>query len=923
MASQFQIQKPYVLTTLPRPLDPATGAYVVGDVYGYVPGSRKRKRRRAELTVGIDGEAVNIYDVSSSRLVTSYPIPPQSRLSCPPSSVRLRDETNKTITRYTYSATDESGASKITLFKDAVDASGKTDQVTRSSELTRGNPAVWLAPSSTVDSELLVVRKDGETVCLDGESLEQRWTSTATIMTQDLVDSAKPDFTVEFCRSVSTAEAIKGIFKGNQDAFSVLLGSDQTPSEDSEVFILISNSGSKAHRSRHLHVLGRLPATASSAKSKQDIVQLHVMPIITSDLARSSARTYRLDVRNGSLLELAGETIFVHDLTTGIPKITSKMHLRGTSSFLSLSKTSILCSTNTQLSVFNPVYKSLQDTVEIDVGTPSQTGTEKSPNSNSQLVAYFSPLERAISIADSNLVAIQLEAPKGRHAKRRAEGLLIDSIGRGLPTTIRDTMPSASSPPKTSVFSNLLPGSVRGDYWETWQADQAKAELFYNANNISALELLLAEKFGIKVENVLTSGENTTETTAVWQLPRSRAGYPPVDRRWIIYAISRSFQWNSALPYDTSIPRLICQLPQTNTLNYLVDAGHLTLSNIKAAFRGKMGEKEEDDTFLAEQLVNRLAELDPSLELLVVYLSATNLGAVEILTVLRAIMQSLELMTDANKPLPKLLTNGQSDELSDGGQPAENENIGMELDDLEEEIQKTVSYLSNEDVSIRGRGLSMAFAKLGACPSTSAVKALRLIFKPDEILSLIYVLRIELVKGGWTDRYLDLDNEEQEIPSDAPPDGIIKLIADLLGRCLDSLGPGGWLLNDAMQADDDAVDFIGSLTHEVSAALEGVEEVVCLRNFLADPLKFYETTAKKDTTVATSQDVTTTKKPMAVRLKEASATALPLGLKSTSQHISNSKVVSGGEIVQRSLREKGHLISQKKVGSYSLERIVI
>ncbi len=64
MASQFQVQKPYVLTTLPRPLDLTTGTYVVGEVYGYAPGSKKRKRRRAELTVGIDGEAINIYDVS-------------------------------------------------------------------------------------------------------------------------------------------------------------------------------------------------------------------------------------------------------------------------------------------------------------------------------------------------------------------------------------------------------------------------------------------------------------------------------------------------------------------------------------------------------------------------------------------------------------------------------------------------------------------------------------------------------------------------------------------------------------------------------------------------------------------------------------------------------------------------------------------
>lgn len=61
MASHFQIQKPYVLAALPRPLDPTTGRYVVSEVYGCAPGSRKRKRH--ELAVGIDGEAVNIYNV--------------------------------------------------------------------------------------------------------------------------------------------------------------------------------------------------------------------------------------------------------------------------------------------------------------------------------------------------------------------------------------------------------------------------------------------------------------------------------------------------------------------------------------------------------------------------------------------------------------------------------------------------------------------------------------------------------------------------------------------------------------------------------------------------------------------------------------------------------------------------------------------
>ncbi|KAI0541828.1 hypothetical protein GGR58DRAFT_510638 [Xylaria digitata] len=937
MASQFQVQKPYVLTTLPRPLDTTTGTYVVGEVYGYAPGSKKRKRRRAELTVGIDGEAINIYDVSSTRLVTSYPIPPQSRLSCPASSIRSKSVSTKDVSRHTYAALNESQESRVTLFKDSVGNSGKTNQVTRSASLGQGRPVVWLAPMSNpaapsettdtiIDSELLVVREDGEIVCLDGENLSQKWVSTALTMLQDLAEGARANFTIEFCRSVSASEVLKSIFKGNSDVFSLLSSSGQDLEEEMEVFVLVSSSGATERRNRHLHIVGRLPSTLSSMRETRGIVQLHVMPLVTPRGKKDRPRSYRLDARNGALLELHHHTIITHDLTASIPKIVSTMQLDGTNSFLSLSKTSILCSTNTQLSVFNPVYKSLQNTIDIDLAGQGQTGARSSEDIvPCELVAYFSPLERAVSIVGSNLVAIQLEAPKNRQAKRRAEGLLIDSIGRGLPTTMRHSMPSSGSVPKDSVFSNYLPGSIRGDYWKKWMADQERADSLLNSNDITKFERLLSEKFGIQVEAApVQNGDDTAasgKNVLVWRLPKSRANYPPVDRRWILYAISRSFQWNNALPDDSTVPRLIFQLPQSNILNYLVDAGHLTLSNLRAAFRNKLIEKEAVDSFLAKELITRLSEIDPSLELLVVYLSATNIGALEVLLVLGTLMKSLELVNDPNKPPLKLLTNGGAEDAANEDDTTDNENIGMELDDLEEEIQKTVSYLNNEDAGIRGRGISVAFAKLGACPRSSAIKALRATFKPQEILSLMYVLRVELVKGGWTDRYLEVDYRDEDVPFDAPPDGIIKLIADLLGFCLDSLGPGGWLLNDAIQADDDAAaDFVGSLTHEVSAALEGLEEVVFMRNFLSGPVKYLEEASRKAAGVV-AQD-TNAAKPIAVCVKDPAAGALPLGLKPASQVVSSHKVVSGGEVVQRSLRETGHLISQK-VGSYSLERIVI
>jgi hypothetical protein len=199
----------------------------------------------------------------------------------------------------------------------------------------------------------------------------------------------------------------------------------------------------------------------------------------------------------------------------------------------------------------------------------------------------------------------------------------------------------------------------------------------------------------------------------------------------------------------------------------------------------------------------------------------------------------------------------------------------------------------------------------------SMIKALRSTLKPEEILSLVYLLRVELVKGAWTSRYLDNTDFEEDSELDAPPDGIIKLIADLLGRCVDSIGPGGWLLNDAILAGDDSGDFIASLKLEVSAALEGLEEAAYLRGIVNEAVKY-----SAEARMATNEDLALNMaKPISLQVKEPGAEALPLGLK-VKRKIGETKIVSGGEVVLRSAREKGHLVSQQ-VGPYSLERITV
>ena len=62
MSSKFSMQAQYVVASLPRPIDHSNGRYAVGEVFGGALASKKRKR--SELVVGVDGEGVNLYDVS-------------------------------------------------------------------------------------------------------------------------------------------------------------------------------------------------------------------------------------------------------------------------------------------------------------------------------------------------------------------------------------------------------------------------------------------------------------------------------------------------------------------------------------------------------------------------------------------------------------------------------------------------------------------------------------------------------------------------------------------------------------------------------------------------------------------------------------------------------------------------------------------
>ncbi len=194
---------------------------------------------------------------------------------------------------------------------------------------------------------------------------------------------------------------------------------------------------------------------------------------------------------------------------------------------------------------------------------------------------------------------------------------------------------------------------------------------------------------------------------------------------------------------------------------------------MKSAFKDITRSADHIDVLLAEALPQVLSDVDPTTELLVSYLSSTKIGPSELVASIRLIMRSLELVQAPSK-YQAALTNGDSG-------ADDTDLIGMELDKAEEEL-RMIEFYTN-DAGTRARGLGMAFGKLGACAAPATVRSIRRLLKPEEILSLINILRMELIKDGWTTRYLDALQSDLGETGEAPPDGSITLIADLLCRC--------------------------------------------------------------------------------------------------------------------------------------------
>ncbi|KAH6839414.1 hypothetical protein B0I37DRAFT_347819 [Chaetomium sp. MPI-CAGE-AT-0009] len=913
MAAKLQIHTPYVLQALPRPLNgvDGLGRYLAGDVFGQKQDDKRRKR--TELAVAIDGVAVYLYDIISSQAVTSYLVSPQSVFTCAPYSLRWRPASSKTATRYTYvslltgDASSSSSKREIKLFKEETSGAGTTTATPVSHTLRCDAPIVHIFASSprssktnlasdeSSDHDLVVLVADGTILCLNGETLEERWQASSSVLSKELLLGSKSELRIDFAQPTLAADVVDGMFDGRNELFGVFQEKIHRDGFNPDFLIVITSDN--LSRRRHLHVLALPSEREAQQTSNERLISVFAAPLpVEVDCAR-----YQLDVRSGTLQTLSGATISTYGFSNGIPRLENKLQVPGLTSFLRLSKTSVLTAAADGFSVYNPIYRSLQ------ASTPADSEAPEDGAGSFEFVTYLASREIAVCLRGPNLTAVQIEAPKNRTTKRRAEGLLTDAIRRGIPRDLSGPKRVRADHPASAVLAEPGPGSTEAS-WPEWQSKSAQADELLHNNDLRSWEELLADVLKVPIKSgeseaekgALTNGTASPTHLPEWEWPSSRAEYPRVDRRWVFYAINKTFAWNEQ-SHDSDALRLACRLPDSNVLTYLVDAGHLSTPNIKSAFKDEVREVNEAEDIIGAEIPVLLAEADPTMQLLLSYLSGTQLGSTELVSSIKLLLRSLGLFEDSSKVLMRLTEKGEE------AHGQENEAITMELDRAEEELQITEHYLGGH----RTRGLGVAFSKLAACPAVATVQSLRRLFKPEETIGLMNVLRAELIKDGWTTRYLDRTGADQS-EIEAPPDGSIQLIADLMSRCIDSVGLGGWMASDTMLAssrsEEDSADFFSHFQAEVSVALEGIMEAVHLQGALAEAVNYAKRARKA---LVSSAKAKTVSLPMSEEL--------PLGLK-TDTRVSAERVRSGGEIVPRSSRQVGHFVSKKR-GIYSVHRI--
>jgi hypothetical protein len=979
MSVTKDLEAPYTLASLPKPIDSTNGQTQVAGVCS-LTGSKKRKR--TEVAVGIDGEGVFIYSVQNPQLVTSYAVPPQTYFSSAPCSLYRKGTTK---CRFTYASIAQSTPGEkpqIICFTEKFQKDQAQAPVKSAYTLSDSTKIVSIEilptpvdkPAKSSSHDVLVVFDDGKSICLSSDLKELRWeVNLRPLSSSDRGVKAVDGFHVEYLSLTTAKAALRGFFKTRGDIASILDPSLEGTSDlldATQLLCVILRRHNKNDPKQSMRMLGLFQLQPRSS----DIITSHLPPIkhlLTWELPHPEAHSsefdqdssFSLHPNNGKLHQLQRGVLFSYDFSDTVPKVYSELEVPGSgvTSFSRVSSDLILTVSQDSCGIYDVKYNSVQAalSLEADSGTQNASKKRKQPEDGvlngalqpPRLITYFTELGLAVGLSDHELVGIQLVGSHERKRLRVEGSLLVDSLGKGLPSGRTHSI---------NVNHHSVPQSKLIPLSQNWQKKVSKLDKFAAKNKVPEFEELLAdemkidllpnaEESTIKIEpsgesdraqtplltNGVTDDEGSSSTEPAcggsgptlqkWDLPKVISGsqrYPYWHQA--IYALGKIFTWNTdavASQRDSDEAELSpsairIEFFAPNVFQWLLIAGFLTKDSIQRALLEASPKTPYQTASISDgDIVKAIVEYDPELHILSAVLNnSTVLPVGEIVQAIKVVIQSLN-----DRP------NGDSKaEIANGvefSKDAMDVDVLSELEAATHDLDHALSILDN-GVAIRSNTLRPALVKLHEFPAPAISAALRRSLSRPELESLIRLLHSEFKNGGWTSPYNFLDTEQSSYDdNEGPNENAVAIIASLLSCSLDAIGTGAWLATaTGSDSDDSTEQIIRDLYLETDVALNGFWEARFIRGLLSEFLRYADKCSK--TRKPSNKTLQKQGKPLISEdVEEESLPMLPLGGK-VDAGVEKTKIGKGGKNEERSTREMGMLIS-KKVPKYRLERIVL
>lgn len=772
--------------------------------------------------------------------------------------------------------------------------------------------------------DVLVVHQDGTLRRFSGDLSVQRWTTQIA----SLLEDPESPMVLAAAHWMSAEQTKKSLLKNRPDLLigdhhqqSTFLAFVAKKMNESGTEVLSMVYGLWHVTEQPSHNTARLGV---NTVHKNPALLLHSLPATKKWRKDDSAR-YTFNSATGVLSIAHDNGLSSYDLTALTPQLLSKFsprsgELNKKTSSLRLTPTLAVTATPNTLTLFDTKYQSIQSTIDLDYARSTRK-RKRGGNVDSdpiELVTYLAKIKRIIGRRGHTLVSFDVGnvGPHGKYDALAGGSLLIDAIGRGMPSTGAQT----TMAPGLAVldFGTLIMPPHPSK--EEWLPQQQQLDELAKTGDSARFEEMMAEELC----DLLNPDDLSYQADI--QLPSSMLH---LDQNKVDYLLSKIFQPISRgeqVLNDSTGPadglKIIFRLP--TMIRWLISMGLLTRNRVEMALCSKMSKAARLNPGAVPLALTRD---DPSHQMIVDYLEhSPQLTVSEILQTIKILLSQV------------IKTTQETQHFS----PMRLENIlGQDLDsESTVKLTMTVSHPPQDATPLdrSTTSLLMALEKFGSHSAHTITKEMRSCLGQPEVLSIIQVLRQQLFHSGHTS-YLPTPPVSA---SGSPNLGAtqrasslsLESMLKLLSSCLDAFGALGFLAQS--EGDGFLERLIPDLKSEISFAFEGMQETTHLQGLLREVVRFADSENDHNNYFAdspTNHTPQTVQKPGTVvtLYRESRADRgeventreiLPLSLQADDAIRRDRVRKGGGQVQKRSIRDALRLQS-RNVPKYSFERLVL